>query len=390
MKKKIVCTLLTVAMSAAIITGCSGTPASSTEANETNPAASENSETVSGSDTPADAPEKKDNAASNEDKTVYLIAKGFQSQYWQAVLQGAQSAADELGVKLEFQGPDSESDIAQQVQMMNNAVQMSPSAIGLAALDVSALNDSIKAAQDAGIPIIGFDSGAPDAPAGSVVANAATDNYKAGEVAAENTYPLIADKIKEASGSVRIGVMNQDATSESIINRGLGFIDKITDLIEADGKTVSITGNDRFVTDSKAEKGDSAQVILDVAVPSKVEASLMTTDAQTLLNKDDTICIFASNDKTGEGMITGDENLERLGNDVVGVAFDSGTMIKNAIKEGKLAGAVTQAPVEIGYQTVQIAVKAANGESVEDVDTGSQWYNAENIDNPEIADNLYD
>ena len=189
---------------------------------------------------------------------------------------------------------------------------------------------------------------------------------------------------------MRIGVMNQDATSESIINRGLGFIDKITALIEADGKTVSITGNDRFVTDAKTEKGDSAQVILDVAVPSKVEASLMTTDAQTLLNKDDTICIFASNDKTGEGMITGDENLERLGNDVVGVAFDSGTMIKNAIKEGKLAGAVTQAPVEIGYQTVQIAVKAANGESVEDVDTGSQWYNAENIENPEIADNLYD
>lgn len=136
MKKKIVCTLLTVAMSAAMITGCSGTPASS-------PAASENSETVSGSQTLADAPEKKDNAASNEDKTVYLIAKGFQSQYWQAVLQGAQSAADELGVKLEFQGPDSESDIAQQVQMMNNAVQMSPSAIGLAALDVSALNLSL-------------------------------------------------------------------------------------------------------------------------------------------------------------------------------------------------------------------------------------------------------
>ena len=384
MKIKIICTLLTAAISATVITGCSGKPARSAST-------SIKGEMVSGNKEQNDAPDISDNAeASNKYKTVCLIGKGSQSPYWQSVLKGAQSAADELGVKLEFQGPDSEADIAQQVQMMNNAVQMSPSAIGLAALDVSTLKDAIKAAQDAGIPIIGFNSGVPEAPAGSVVANVVTDNYKAGEVAAENTYPLIADKMKEASGSVRIGVMNQDAVSESIINRVLGFIDKITDLIEADGKTVCIMGNDRFVYDAKAEKGDSAQVILEVAVPSKVEASLMTADAQTLLSKDDTICIFASNDKTSEGMITGDENLERLGNDVIGVAFDSGTMIKNAIKEGKLAGVVTEDPVEIGYQTVQIAVKAASGERVEDVDTGSQWYNAENIDTLEIADNLYD
>lgn len=55
-------------------------------------------------------------------------------------------------------------------------------------------------------------------------------------------------------------------------------------------------------------------------------------------------------------------------------------MIKNTIREGKLAGAVTHVPVEIDYQTVQIVVKAANGERVKDVDTGSQWYNAKNID----------
>jgi len=35
-------------------------------------------------------------------------------------------------------------------------------------------------------------------------------------------------------------------------------------------------------------------------------------------------------------------------------------------------------------------VKAANGEPVADVDTGAQWYNAENIDNPDIALLVYD
>jgi len=381
MKKNVWGVLITAAMMASLTAGCASN--SSVNDVKTTPAA-ESKTKEAGTEAATEA------AKGKEDMTVYMVAKGFQSQYWQAVYKGAQKAAGELGVHLEFQGPDSESDIAQQVQMMNNAVQMKPAAIGLAALDVSALNDSIKSSQDAKIPIIGFDSGVPDAPKGAVVANAATDNYKAGEVAAENTYPLIKDLIAKSSKSVRIGVLNQDATSESIISRGLGFIDKITELIKADGKTVCITGNDKFVTDAKTDKGNSADVILDVAVPSKVEASLMTTDAQTILNKEDTICIFASNQKTGEGLITGDENLGRLGKDVIGVAFDSGTMIKDAIKSGKLAGAVTQAPVEIGYQTVKLAVAAAKGESVADVDTGSQWYNKDNMDSSEISQNLYD
>ena len=381
MKKNVWGVLITAAMMASLTAGC----ASNSSTNDVKTTAAAESKTKeAGTQAATEA------AKGKEEMTVYMVAKGFQSQYWQAVYKGAQKASGELGVHLEFQGPDSESDIAQQVQMMNNAVQMKPAAIGLAALDVSALNDSIKSSQVAKIPIIGFDSGVPDAPKGAVVANAATDNYKAGEVAAENTYPLIKDLIAKSSKSVRIGVLNQDATSESIISRGLGFIDKITELIKADGKTVCITGNDKFVTDSKTDKGNSADVILDVAVPSKVEASLMTTDAQTILNKEDTICIFASNQKTGEGLITGDENLGRLGKDVIGVAFDSGTMIKDAIKSGKLAGAVTQAPVEIGYQTVKLAVAAAKGESVADVDTGSQWYNKDNMDSSDISQNLYD
>jgi ribose transport system substrate-binding protein len=44
----------------------------------------------------------------------------------------------------------------------------------------------------------------------------------------------------------------------------------------------------------------------------------------------------------------------------------------------------------MGYQAVTLAVKAANGEAVEDVDTGSKWYNAENIDSEEISVLLYD
>lgn len=378
MKKKLLSVLLSTAMVATLLVGCGN---KAEEAATEAPAAEAPAEEAPAEEAPAEeAP-----AADAELGKIYLVSKGFQHQFWQAVLQGAEEAAAEYGVEIDFQGPDTESDIAQQVNMLNNALNNNPPAIGLAALDTEACLEGIAKAQEAGIPIVGFDSGVPGAPEGAIVANASTDNYAAGELAAEETYKLIKDTIASATAPVRIGVMNQDATSESITGRGSGFVDKMKSLIEADGKTVSVEGHDKWLN-----KVDGANVIIDVAVPAQVTAELSSVDAQNLLNKADTICIYASNQFSGEGLINGDANFGKLGKDIVGVAFDSGELIKGAVREGKLAGAVTQDPLQIGYKTVELCVKAAKGEAVSDVDTGCQWYTSANMDDPKIAPNLYD
>ena len=328
-----------------------------------------------------------------EDMHFEIVSKGFQHQYWKAVLKGAEEKAAELGVTINFVGPNSESDIADQVQMLQSAINTTPAAIGFAALDTQASLDAIQSALDAGIPIIGFDSGVPDAPAGAVLANCATDNYAAGELAAEEMYKVIADRITDASGTVRIGVLGQDATAESIVFRGLGFIDKIIELVEADGKTVSIEGNDKYVTDSKGETASGADVVIEVLVPAQVTSELSAIDCQTLLNKADIIAIYGSNQHSGEAMVTANGNLDKFGvedGQVIGVAFDSGEVIKAAVADGILLGAVTQAPVAMGAALVQQLYNAATGVSVADVDTGAQWYTAANIESPEISQNLYD
>ena len=374
MKKKLLSALLCVAMVASLVVGCGGSTEEAAPAEEA---------------TTEEAATEEAAPAAEGGYHFEIVSKGFQHAFWQAVYKGAEQKAAELGDTMNFVGPNSESDIADQVQMLNNAINAQPDAIGLAALDVNAALDAITAAQSAGIPIIGFDSGVPGAPEGSVLANAATDNYAAGQLAAEETYKLIADKVAE--GGVRIGVLSQDATGESLISRGTGFIDKMAELATAAGKTVGVIGNDYFVGAFAGENaGEGAEVIIEVLVPSQVTAELSAIDAQTLLNKADTVCIYGSNSHSAEALVTADSNMGKLGKDVIGVGFDSGIAIMDAIRAEKLAGAITQAPVAMGAAVVELLHAVAQGETVADVDTGCQWYTAANIDDPEIAQNLYE
>ncbi len=377
MKKKVLAALLSAAMVATLLAGCGKKEEAPAEAPAETPA-----------ETPADEP--ADAPAADEKMSFEIVSKGLQHQYWQAVKKGVEQKAAELGVEVNFVGPASESDIKDQVAMFDNALNSNPKAIGLAALDTSSVTEQLQTAKDSGIPVIGFDSGVPNAPEGSVLANCSTNNYAAGEMAAEKVYEAIKDRI---SGNVRIGVVAQDATSESVVNRGLGFIDKIAELAVADGHTATVVGNDKYITDSKCEKTEGANVVIDVRVPSSVTSELSAADATALMNEAGTIAIYGSNEHSANAIITANENLNKCGTgegQIIAAGFDSGAAQIQAVKDGVLLGAITQAPVAMGEILVQTMYDAVMGNTVSDTDTGCQWYTAENIEDPEIAQNLYE
>ena len=393
MKKKVLATLLSAAMVATLIAGC-GSQEAAAPAPEA-PAEEAPAEEAPADDAAAEEEAPADSAAAGGDYSFEIIVKSYQSSYWQAAVTGVNQKAEELGVKVNCTGPNAESDIADQVNMLNNAINAAPNGIGLAACDQDACLDSLQTALDKGIPVVCFDSGIPDAPDGSVYATVATDNYAAGATAAENLYPALKDKIASAPAPVRIGEVNQEATSESITSRGLGFIDKFAELASADGKTVAVIGNEYYVNNCK-DKGDeaSADVIIEVAVPAQTTVELCATEASVILNKADTIGMFGSNQVAAEGILTANENLDVLGTDpassILAAGFDAGSVIKGAITSGKMFGAVTQSPLAMGQTTVEILTQIANGETVSDVPTQGYWYDSTNMEDNSIAPNLYD
>ena len=321
-----------------------------------------------------------------------VVVKSFQSSYWQAAVQGINQACDELGVTANTTGPNAESDIADQVNMLNNAINKDPDGIALAACDQNSVIDSLKTALEKKIPVVCFDSGVPDAPEGSVYATVVTDNEQAGGIAAEHIYPAIKDKL--GKGQVRVGEVNQDATSANISERGMGFINKFIELAKADGFTVAVVGNDFYVNQVK-DNGDqaSADVILEVAVPAQTTVELCATEASNIMNKDDTIAMFGSNQVSAEGVLTANQNLNKLGTGegkIIGAGFDAGAVLKAAVKDGTMLGAVTQSPLMQGKISIETLAKICDGESVEDVTTDGYWYDSTNMDDEEIAPNLYD
>lgn len=326
---------------------------------------------------------------------IPVMAKGFQHQFWQAVKQGADAAAADLGVEIYFDGPGSETEIDKQVNMVKDQMAKNPKAMALAALSTDAVKEILAECAEKNIPVIGFDSGVPDDTSGAVKATAATNNEAAAALAAEKfgEHEGLVAKMQAATSAepVVIGCISQDAVSASVTDRTTGFVNKMAEIAEKyqPGK-VSIEGHTLW-----EKKVADPAIIIRVEISATTEATAVQTAATSLLGAKGLAAVFCSN----EGAVTGflaavsdGEDLAEGGRyaDLVVAGFDAGAAQKNAVRQGWFYGSVTQDPYQIGYKAVEMAAKAAKGETVSDVDTGAQWYNADNIDDEMIALLVYD
>lgn len=304
--------------------------------------------------------EKDSNIEENEDTNgdkpyIAIISKGFQHQFWQAVQNGAEKAAEEFNVEITFEGPDNESQVDKQMEMLQAALDRNPDAIGFAALDSQAAAPLLETANSRGIPIIAFDSGVEsDIP----ITTASTDNYAAAAEAAHRMAELIGEQGK-------VALVVHDQVSVTGVERRDGFVD-----------TIKEEYPNIEIVDTQYGGGDHLE---------------STNLAKTIIQAHpDLAGIYGSNEGSAIGVVNAVTELGKQG-DIVVVGFDSGKQQIDAIQNDVMAGAITQNPEGIGYETVKAAVETLNGKEVEiSIDTGYYWYDKDNLDSEEIQSAIYE
>ncbi|MEJ7720068.1 MAG: substrate-binding domain-containing protein [Ilumatobacteraceae bacterium] len=93
------------------------------------------------------------------DVTIEVVTHGQASDpFWSVFKKGVDDAAEELGVTANYSAPDT-FDMVAMAQLIDAAVAKEPDGLVVSVPDYPALQDSLAAAADAGIPIITVNSG---------------------------------------------------------------------------------------------------------------------------------------------------------------------------------------------------------------------------------------
>jgi len=264
-------------------------------------------------------------AQSGGDIKIALITMDSIDQHWVTLNEGAQKAAGELGVTVQFLSPNTKDD-AQQIECVNNAVSGGYNAIVVAANGPDAISSALKEAAAAGVKIVYVDS-----PANiDAEATFSTDNTAAGKTAGEEMR-----KALEGAGTTsgKIGIINVNAATDSCVKREDGF-------------RSAFDGSGFEILETQYGEGDAAK-------SQSIAENYITQGV---------VGIFGCN----EGSTTGAGNAIKAsgGSAVIGVGFDKSDTIMNLIADGYLLCTMAQNPDVMGYEGVNAAVKAVNGEAL--------------------------
>jgi ribose transport system substrate-binding protein len=261
-------------------------------------------------------------------KKVDVIIKASDSSFWQTMLAGAKKAAGDYGLKVGLFGPTSETDVNQQVQLVENSISRGVNAIVLAPNSSDALNSAIKRARAAGIKVVIADTSVTTATEGFI----GTDNKKAGEQAGARMCQMLKAQGK-TSGQVLIE--SSVAGIQTLVDRDAGFKRGLAAACPGVSTTSPRYNNNDLNT-----------------------AASQVNDALTA--NPNLAGIFADNNTSGTGAARAIKD-NNAATKVPVVAFDTDPQENAALKDGSIDALVVQNPYFFGYQGVVEAGMAAVG-----------------------------
>lgn len=285
--------------------------------------------------------ESDGSGSSGGDETIKVgvVLKTLSSEYWSYVGAGVEAAAEDLGVEVQLLGPASETAYDEQNNMLETMLaDDAMDAIVIAPLQpdsvVSVLGGTEK-------PILFVDT---DAPFENKVSYIGTGNEEAARTGGE----AAAEIAGEGAEAAWIGGVQGNTTSDQ---REAGFIAGL----EAGGVTVVA----KQYAEGLADKAASTM------------ENILTSNPNLTV-------VVTNNDEMAAGAARA---ADAAGRELVIFGFDGIQAGVQNVIDGTVTGTVAQDPYGMGYKSVEAAVAAIKGETVEEfIDTGSRIITSENAE----------
>jgi len=287
--------------------------------------------------------------------TLAAIPKSTGGEFWETVANGAKKAAKDLGVTLKWEGTVTETEIAEQIKIIENMVNLGVKGIALAPLNQKAMKRQVEAAVAAGIPVVIFDSGVDGNAHSSFVA---TDNKNGGVIGGKELVRLVGDK-----KGAKVMCMRFVQGTGSTEARAAGFIETA----KAAGFTVA--------ADPDPDTGtiEGCKTAAANALEKFVKNGALELDG-----------IFAANLYSTIGVASALDDLRKGGIkvNVKFVGFDTSKRLVEDVQAGKIDALVAQNPEKMGYLAVETLYKVVKKEKVPAmVDTGTVLVTKEKLAN---------
>lgn len=271
------------------------------------------------------------------------------SNYWKIIKKGSEDAGKEIGAEVIFDAPQDPANLEQQIELVNKYANEGVSAIVIAPIDKDALNDSLNAASENGIPIIAIDS---DTNAESKKTCISTDNYAGGKTAGKAAADI-------AGGDIKAFIVSDSETAQNTADRIRGFTEAASD--------GNIEVSDVQYCDS--DRGKAKGIALGaIKADDKNEIKVM----------------FGANEASTLGICDAiaEEGLE----DTISViGFDCSDDVIDFMNKNVIDATIVQNPYNMGYLGVKNAQKICNKESVSSaIDTGVTRVTLDNLDDKDI------
>lgn len=291
-----------------------------------------------------DAPKVED-PASEEKLEVAVVLKSLAAEYWLTVKDGCDQAAADLGIDITVLGPNAESDIEGQVAMIEQQIGAGCDAIVCAPNDAGAAASALKAAIDTGVPVLAVDT------------NVGMDGQ-----------------------SCFVGTSNVDAAYEGGV-WGAAQIAEGKGAVIIYGQEGDNTSNMRREGYTKAMEEAGIEILDALSGQNTTDGSTKTMEDMLTAHPDQIGLVLCHNDDSAIGAMNACKSAGI--NDVVIVGFNGDVAAAELIQQGDplLKATIAQQPYMMGYQVVEYAVKAINGEEVpEVVNAPVSVITAENVD----------